>query len=93
MTAVAMPHVERADNLKPEEVLVLANRASPDSMNVVRYYMKQRRIPEQNLFTIEYQDFGKEDPDDLNPKWMPFAEFRMPAFLPPEAFLAKERVA
>ena len=48
-------------------MLVLANRASPDSMNVARY-LKQRRIPEQNLSQIEYQDFGKEDPDDLNPK-------------------------
>lgn len=40
--------------LRPEEVVVIANAASPDSLSVARYYMKRRAIPEGHLFTVNF---------------------------------------
>ncbi len=42
------------ENLRPEEVLVIANEASDDSMALARYYMKKRNIPQKNLFTVDF---------------------------------------
>ncbi|MEA3544540.1 MAG: TIGR03790 family protein [Thermodesulfobacteriota bacterium] len=38
--------------LLPEEVLVVANRFVPESVDLARYYMKQRGIPKSNLLKI-----------------------------------------
>ena len=87
--AIGVPRVERTVNLKPDEVLVLANRSSKESLKVARYYMKRRGIPKKNLFTIEYKDYGQQDPTDLNPKWMPFDEYQTSVVAPLEEFLTK----
>lgn len=39
--------------LKPQEVLVVANQASPDSVELAKLYMKQRAIPEGNLVLVK----------------------------------------
>jgi len=87
--AAGMPRVDRTVNLKPDEVLVLANRSSKNSMAVAHYYMKRRHIPSRNLFTIAYADFGQLDPTDQNPKWMPFDDFQHTVVMPLEAYLTK----
>ena len=40
----------------PEEVLVLANQSSPKSMELARYYLKQRGIPAGNLIALPMSD-------------------------------------
>ena len=39
--------------LAPEEVLVLANKRSAKSLEIARYYMEKRHIPENNLVLLE----------------------------------------
>ncbi len=51
LAQVALPEIRQ---LRPEEVVVIANRASADSMSVARYYMKRRAIPENHLFTVDF---------------------------------------
>lgn len=46
--ALAPPRASALE-LKPEQVLILANREAPKSVDLARYYMKRRGIPEQNL--------------------------------------------
>ncbi|MCG8448172.1 MAG: hypothetical protein MI725_01155 [Pirellulales bacterium] len=38
----------------PENVFLLVNSASPDSVKVADYYVKLRKIPASNVFNIEY---------------------------------------
>ena len=38
--------------LLPDEVLVIANRFVPDSVDLARYYMEKRGIPKENLLRI-----------------------------------------
>jgi uncharacterized protein (TIGR03790 family) len=50
--------------LEPREVLVLANRGVPDSINLSKYYMKMRGIPENHLVVLTVPDkeqVGGED--------------------------------
>jgi uncharacterized protein (TIGR03790 family) len=75
------------ENLRPEEVAVLANRAVEDSLRVARHYMERRGIPAANLFTIDYPEFGELDPQDNNPRWYSFDRFRTDVVEPLEAFL------
>lgn len=42
-----------APALGPEEVLVVANSASPDSLALAKFYMQHRAIPERNLCTVK----------------------------------------
>ena len=44
--------------LEPEEILVIANRTIPKSINIAKYYMSKRKIPPGNL--VEVQVIGKE---------------------------------
>ncbi|MFP4028810.1 MAG: TIGR03790 family protein [Candidatus Brocadiia bacterium] len=76
--------------LRPDEVLVLANRASDDSMEVARHYMKTRGIPKDHIFTIQYEDFGELTPMDQNPKWFPFDRFRDEVVEPLEQLLEEK---
>ncbi len=39
--------------LLPENVLIVANRAVPESMELARYYSQRRQIPPQNLVQVE----------------------------------------
>ncbi len=39
--------------LEPEEVLVVANEASEESVDLAEYYIKQRDIPEKNLVKVK----------------------------------------
>lgn len=50
VAALLMPSAGLA--LEPEQVIVVANKSSGRSMNLARYYMEQRGIPEKNLVTI-----------------------------------------
>ncbi len=38
--------------LEPQEVLVIANRFVPDSVDIARYYMEKRGIPKANLVKV-----------------------------------------
>jgi uncharacterized protein (TIGR03790 family) len=49
---LASPTTGRPD-LLPEHVLIIANRAVPESMELARYYMKSRQIPLQNLVQVQ----------------------------------------
>lgn len=43
-----------AQTLLPEEVAVVANKASADSLAVARHYLEKRGIPEANLFLVDF---------------------------------------
>ncbi len=51
---LAMPCVARA--LDPDEILVIANRNASSSLGLARYYMEQRKIPEDNLLAVWITD-------------------------------------
>ena len=38
--------------LEPEEVLVIANGSSCESVNIAKYYMRRRKVPADNLVTV-----------------------------------------
>lgn len=67
---------EDAGNLQPQEVLVIANRASADSLAVARHYMEKRAIPQSNLFILDFPQYKKTDALDDNPAWLSHGEFR-----------------
>ena len=58
----------RAQELRPDQVLVVANKYMPHSVDLARYYMKRRAIPPENLVkldttdseTIAREDYEKE---------------------------------
>ena len=52
LAALAAP--ARAQTLKPEEVVVIANKASPESMDVARHYLERRGIPDKHLFLVDF---------------------------------------
>ena len=43
----------RAEEARPEQVVVLANRNVPESLDLARYYVKVRGIPEANLCVLD----------------------------------------
>ncbi len=45
-----------AQALLPAEVLVIANRRAPDSVELARYYLAKRGIPPENLLTLTTTD-------------------------------------
>lgn len=52
--------------LKPEQLLIVVNRASPEGMRIARHYMGERRVPPQNLVllrTTTNEDIGRNDYD------------------------------
>jgi uncharacterized protein (TIGR03790 family) len=48
----------RAFALNPEQLLIVANRNVPESMELARYYMEKRKVPLQNLIQL---DTAKEE--------------------------------
>ena len=42
--------------LDPEEILVIANRGAHKSIDIAKYYMKKRKIPEDNLIMVSVTD-------------------------------------
>jgi len=42
--------------LEPKEILVIANKATPKSINIAKYYMSKRKIPADNLLEIRVTD-------------------------------------
>ncbi|WP_432821481.1 TIGR03790 family protein [Trichloromonas sp.] len=53
--------------LEPEEVIVVANHFVEESVDLARYYMKQRGIPSENLIridTTEKESCSREDYDE-----------------------------
>jgi len=44
--------------LEPKEILVIANKTTPKSINIAKYYMSKRKIPAYNL--VEVQVIDKE---------------------------------
>ena len=90
MTAGGMALAATADdsgNLTPQEVLVIANRASAASMDVARHYIDKRGIPKGNLFIIDYGEYAKTDPLDDNPAWLSHSDFRTKVAGPLRKFL------
>jgi len=85
-----------AGTLRPGEVVVIANQASPESMKVARHYQRSRGIPENHVFTIDYPAFGRLEPMDQNPAWLPYPQFQAKVVQPLQAWLVqrglKERV-
>ncbi|MDJ0623495.1 MAG: TIGR03790 family protein [Desulfocapsaceae bacterium] len=53
-----------ADALEPNEIMVLANGKVAKSIELARYYMKRRAIPEENLLilkTTDSESFARDD--------------------------------
>ena len=42
--------------LEPDEILVIANRNAARSVGLAKYYMKKRKIPEENLIKLWVTD-------------------------------------
>ena len=42
--------------LTPDQILLLANKQSPDSLELARYYQQKRKIPLENLLILEVSD-------------------------------------
>ena len=42
--------------LDPEEILVIANKNSHKSIDIAKYYMSKRKIPDDNLLEIRVTD-------------------------------------
>ncbi len=80
---------ESISNLKPEEVLVIANQASPDSLAVAKHYMAERAIPAGNLFLLDYPEYRSPEPLDGNPLWLSHADFRRRMAEPLKKFLVE----
>jgi len=78
---------EDSGNLRPGEVLVIANKASPDSIAVAHHYMEKRDIPTGNLFILDYPEYRKTDTLDDNPAWLSHGEFRDRMAAPLKKFL------
>ncbi len=96
MLVTAVANDALPGTLKPDEIVVVANASSKDSLRVARHYMQRRKIPEAHLFTFAYADHSKLEPMDQNPAWYPYPVFRRDVVKPLEAFLEerqlKERV-
>jgi len=73
--------------LKPDEIVVIANICSEDSIRVAGHYMQRRKIPEDHLILIEYEHYQKLEPEDGNPAWLPHDLFIETVVKPVEAFL------
>ena len=80
------------EGLQPDEVLVIANRASAPSMAVAADYMQRRHIPESNLFVIDYKQYQTRQPLDDNPLWMPHPVFRETVVQPLKKFLEQTKL-
>ena len=78
---------DAAPALRPDEVVVVANSANDDSMAVAQHYMQRREIPQRNLFTLAYEEFGELEEMDQNPAWWPYETFRAKLVGPLERFL------
>ncbi|NQZ70397.1 MAG: hypothetical protein HRT89_20275, partial [Lentisphaeria bacterium] len=78
---------DKEAGLQADEILVIANKNSLDSLAVARHFMKLRAIPKENLFLIDYAGHGKREPLDDNPLWMPHPEFEKDVVKPLKAFL------
>jgi uncharacterized protein (TIGR03790 family) len=51
-------HAPSSHALVPDEILVVANSAVPESIELARYYMKKRNIPSKNV--LQVKTTGKE---------------------------------
>ncbi len=76
-------------DLRPDEVLVIANRCSPDSLHVAAHYRERRGIPEGNLFLLDYAEYRALEPLDDNPAWLSHDDFRTRMAEPLKRFLAE----
>ena len=50
--------------IKPDQLLVVVNKAAPEGLRLARYYMEQRRVPPQNIVFLETstgEDIGREE--------------------------------
>lgn len=66
--------------LGPDEVVVIANRASKDSLAVAHHYLERRGIPADHLFTVDFP---------TSPRRISFAQFESGLAAPLRAFLEK----
>ena len=52
--------------LRPDQLLLVANRRSPEGLRIARYYVDKRRVPPQNMIVIDAttdEDISREDYD------------------------------
>jgi len=53
-------------SIKPDQLLLVVNKAVPEGLRIARYYMEKRHVPRQNVITLETfrgEDIGREDYD------------------------------
>jgi len=72
-------------NLKADEVLVIANKASPDSLAVANYYMQKRAIPKAQLFTVDF-------PKYQHPNGISFNDYQTKIVAPLKKFLEDNKL-
>ncbi|HQJ07860.1 MAG TPA: TIGR03790 family protein, partial [Deltaproteobacteria bacterium] len=52
--------------VRPDQLVLVVNRAVPEGSSIARYYMDKRRVPRQNMIVVETttkEDVGREDYD------------------------------
>ncbi|MCW8132416.1 MAG: TIGR03790 family protein [Planctomycetota bacterium] len=72
-------------NLRPDEVLVLANKASKDSVAVAKYYLSKRGIPETNYLELDF-------PGYQHPNAISFEDFQSKAVAPLKKHLEEKQL-
>lgn len=70
-----------ASALQPDQILLIANQNSPESLELARYYQQQRRIPANNLLQVRV----------TTAEGVSQAEYRQQLLRPLQAELAKRR--
>ena len=53
LASAFLPALSVAESPSPEQVVVVANLNSPDSLDLANYYVRNRRIPETNLILLQ----------------------------------------
>jgi uncharacterized protein (TIGR03790 family) len=50
--------------LRPDQLVLVVNKAAPEGLRIARYYMEKRRVPRQNMIMIETsgeEEIGREE--------------------------------
>jgi len=62
---------EAGASLKPEEILVVANKNASESVGLARYYMRERGVPEENLVQLWVTDRETLSREDYQSRVVP----------------------
>lgn len=64
LTALLLLACPARASLRPDQLLLVVNKAAPEGLRIARYYTEKRRVPPQNMIVIETsreEDIGREE--------------------------------